>query len=148
MLLDKACPTRSALPPQARKEAASAILRADGLSYDVWVQAGQAGPEDQLSEVMGSAADRIRFASRETAWQLVYVSATVRPDWLLDVSKALNTRVGLLSATIEQVDGTSVGRLVVSIDSSLGEAAVRDALSRSGLSGDPVDARIRERSAA
>ncbi len=60
---------------QARKEAASAILRADGLRYDVWMQAGQAGPEDELGELMVDSADRIRLASRELASQLVFVAS-------------------------------------------------------------------------
>jgi D-methionine transport system ATP-binding protein len=87
-------------------------------------------------------------AKGETAWELVYSSATVAPDWLLSVSDALDTRVGLLSATIEQVDGTTVGRLVVSIDSTTAHEKVLDALAAVGVSGTRLDARPRERRAA
>src|SRR4051794_5761228 len=59
---------------QARKEAASAILRADGIRYDLWLKARQAGPDDELNELMVSA-DRLRFASRELASQLVLVAS-------------------------------------------------------------------------
>jgi D-methionine transport system ATP-binding protein len=87
-------------------------------------------------------------AKGETAWELVYSSAAVAPDWLLSVSDALDTRVGLLSATVEQVDGTTVGRLVVSIDSTTAHEKVLDALAAVGVSGTRLGTRPRERRAA
>jgi ABC-type methionine transport system ATPase subunit len=87
-------------------------------------------------------------AHGDTAWEVVYASNTVRADWLIAIADELDTRVGLLSATIEQVDGASVGRLVVSIDSGVAEETIRAALARFGLAGDPSTARSRERSAA
>ena len=87
-------------------------------------------------------------AEGETAWELVYSSGTVATDWLLSVSDALRTRVGLLAATVEQVDGTTVGRLVVAIDSAVSPETVADALAAAGVSGSPLGSRSRERSAA
>jgi D-methionine transport system ATP-binding protein len=87
-------------------------------------------------------------AKGETAWELVYSSATVAPDWLLSVSDALDTRIGLLSATIEQVDDTTVGRLVVSIDSTTAHEKILDALAAVGVSGTRLGASPRERRAA
>ena len=89
-----------------------------------------------------------RPSEGDTAWELSYSSGTVASDWLLSVSDALDVRVGLLSATIEEVDGATVGRLVVSIDSAVPAERVRDALAAVGVAGAPLGAGSRERSAA
>jgi D-methionine transport system ATP-binding protein len=87
-------------------------------------------------------------ATSDAAWQVVYSSGAVAADWLLSVSGLLDTSIGILSATIEQVDGTTVGRLVVSINSGISPERVRDALTAVGVSGHQLAARPRERSAA
>ncbi len=87
-------------------------------------------------------------AQGATAWEIVYSSAAVGTDWLLSVSDALDTRVGLLSASVEEVDGTTVGRCVISIDSAISPERVLDALAAAGLSGGRVSARSRDQSAA
>jgi D-methionine transport system ATP-binding protein len=132
------------------RETADTVARLEGGRI---VEAGSiadvlTNPASSLARELIPDRAHLAPASGETAWELVYSSAQVRSDWLLDVSDALNTRVGLLSATIEQVDGTGVGRLVVSIDSGVADAAVRDALSGAGLSGNPLGTHKRERSAA
>jgi ABC-type methionine transport system ATPase subunit len=132
------------------RETADTVARLEGGRI---VEAGSiadvlTNPASSLARELIPDRAHLAPAAGETAWELVYSSAQVRSDWLLDVSDALNTRVGLLSATIEQVDGTGVGRLVVSIDSGLADAAVRDALSKAGLSGNPLGTHKRERSAA
>ncbi len=65
-------PGNDASIAQARKEAASAILCADGDRYALWLEVEQARPAAPVDLLM---ADRLRLASRELATLLVLVAS-------------------------------------------------------------------------
>jgi ABC-type methionine transport system ATPase subunit len=67
------------------------------------------------------------------AWEAVYGRFVVRPDWLVAASEQLGTSIGVLSATVERVDGETVGRLLLSVDSALDHDLVQRTLETFGL---------------
>ncbi|RKR74055.1 methionine ABC transporter ATP-binding protein [Frondihabitans australicus] len=71
-------------------------------------------------------------ATGDTALELVYASATVPGDWPARLGAELGAPVSLLAATIEVVDGTTIGRATIGVPVAARSRA-QESLGRLGL---------------
>jgi ABC-type methionine transport system ATPase subunit len=70
-------------------------------------------------------------------WRVHYVSDRVDPDWIGQLSRALDAPVALLAAAIESLGADPVGRATIALPPRDPEL-VRDRLAASGLHAEPV----------
>lgn len=89
-------------------------------------------PASRLGRDLQPARRAADPSAGDVALSLVYASADVPGDWPARLGSALGAPVSLLAASIEVVDGVTVGRATIGVPSSETERA-QDALGRLGL---------------
>ena len=93
-------------------------------------------PSSTLGRALSPAGQPVASAPGETAWFISYSSATVPTDWVTRLSASLSSPVSLLGASIETVNGNTVGHATVGLRSA-DEGAVIEAAARLGLAARP-----------
>jgi D-methionine transport system ATP-binding protein len=89
-----------------------------------------------LGRALSPAGQPVASAPGETPWFISYSSASVPTDWVTRLSAELSTPVSLLGASIETVNGNTVGHATVGLRTD-DECAVVEAAGRLGLDARP-----------
>jgi D-methionine transport system ATP-binding protein len=94
-------------------------------------------PASGLGRALRPARSHESAPAGQTEWFLSYTSAAVPADWLSRLGDEIGSTVSLLGASIETVDGTTVGHATVGIRGSAPENVV-PAARRLGLDARPT----------
>lgn len=100
-------------------------------------------PASALGRALQPHLPAASTSSDEQVWQVIFASATVRGDWLQELSSQVPGGANLLSASIQTVGGGTTGSATLGFRAP--EETIRRALHSVGL--EPVNQHVVERSA-
>ncbi|WP_099023285.1 methionine ABC transporter ATP-binding protein [Mycolicibacterium palauense] len=95
-------------------------------------------PDSSLGGALLPAAPAAEARPGQRLWRVVYRSSDVPPDWIGRASLDLGAALSLLGASVQVVDGTTVGNATIGVPAEATSRAV-DVLAHYGLSARPLD---------
>lgn len=119
---------------EAVREVADTVARLDGGRF---TEKGRVvdllhDPASRLGRDLQPQRPSARAGEGSTSFVVTYGSASVPTDWLIRLGSELGATVDLLGASIEVVDGATVGHATIAVPQGL-ERRAEDALARLGL---------------